>query len=517
MMLELLAAVAAVSGAVRIWMRAGPGRIRVLAMYAGLLLVTATATGGPPTGAGRLGWLPAALTLAAAAWCAAVPATVSYLLSLALISQGLYGFVIARAYSYNSWPTRYGLLPVGGSSRLTYLVLPQAYALLALGGWLLWVTMSARPELARQVLGPRLSAAPGAGRADGRLWGLLLPLVAATAAELFTPFHATLFGLTPKSVAWTIGIGVAALLLIRQRPAIAADLAVLGLIGLGVLGIVMLSTGRPPGIENPVSDDWLYGLVTIISKSTLGLALGQAVALAALGAWLVPRTIGAQLRLHFAGGAGLEQRVQQLTQSRAIAVDSAAAELRTLERDLHDGAQARLIALGMSLSAAERLIPAGSDAALALITEARDSSAQALQELRGLVRGVHPPVLADRGLADAVRSLALDIAIPTHVDIDLPGRLEGPVEGACYFAVAEALTNAVKHSGAREIRIRLEHRRDVLRIEVIDDGTGGADPSRGTGLAGLERRLAAFDGIVAVSSPPGGPTIVAMELACALL
>ena len=515
MALELLAAVAAVTGAVSIWARTGPGRIRVLALYAGLLLVTATATGGPPTLHGRLGWLPATLTLAAAACCAAVPTAVSYLLSLALISQGLYGFVIARAYAYESWSTRYGLLPVGMSSRLSYLVLPQAYVLLGLGGWLLWVTVSARPELARRVLGSRLSAAPGASRADGRRWGLLLLPVTAMTAELFTPFH--WFGLTPKSVAWTIGVGVAALLVTRQRPAIAADVAVLGLIGLGLLGVVMLGTGRPPGVMSGAWDDWLYGLVAIISKSTQGLALGQGVALAALGAWLVPRTIGAQLRLHFAGGPELEQRVQQLTQSRAIAVDSAAAELRRLERDLHDGAQARLIALGMSLSAAERLIPAGSDAALALITEARDSSAQALQELRGLVRGVHPPVLADRGLADAVRSLALDIAIPAHVDIDLPGRLEGPVEGACYFAVAEVLTNAVKHSGAREIGIRMEHRRGVLRIEVVDDGAGGADASRGTGLAGLERRLAAFDGIVAVSSPPGGPTIVAMEVACALL
>jgi signal transduction histidine kinase len=132
------------------------------------------------------------------------------------------------------------------------------------------------------------------------------------------------------------------------------------------------------------------------------------------------------------------------------------------------------------------------------------------------VRGVHPPVLADRGLADAVRSLALDAAIPAHVDIDLPGRLAAPVEGACYFAVAAVLTNAVKHSGAREIRIRLAYRGGVLRIEVVDDGVGGANPARGSGLAGLERRLAAFDGIVAVSSPVGGPTIVAMELACAL-
>jgi hypothetical protein len=192
MALELLAAVAAVTGAVVIWVRTGPGRVRVLVLYAGLVLVAATATGGPPWA--RLGWLPAVLTLAAAACCAAGPAAVSYLLSLALISQGLYGFVIARAYAYESFSTRYVLLPVGYFSRLTYLVLPVAYALLGLGGWLLWVTVTARPGLARRVLGPRLYPAPAVDRADGRLWGLLLPPVAAMAAELFTPFH--WFGLT---------------------------------------------------------------------------------------------------------------------------------------------------------------------------------------------------------------------------------------------------------------------------------------------------------------------------------
>jgi signal transduction histidine kinase len=514
MALHLIIAAATLGGAAALWVRTPPGwaRARVLGRYAGLMLVVLTASGWPR----HYGWLPAALPLAAAAACALAPAVLSYLLPLALISQGLYGFVIARTFVWDGpVVTRYALLPVGGYSRLTYLVLPVAYALLGLGGWLLWAALADGPERARLVLGARLAAARAGTAPRRELWGLLLLPVTAMAADLFA--SSIWFGRGPASTAWTCVIGVSALAVVRLRPAAAADLAVAGVLGLGVLGIVTLSMGGHPGVMNGVWDEWLYGGVVIISKSTQGLALGEAVALTALGAWLVPKTIGAQVRSYFGPGAELERRVQRLTESRAIAVDSAAAELRRLERDLHDGAQARLIALGMSLSAAERLIPAGSDAALALITEARDSSAQALQELRGLVRGVHPPVLADRGLADAVRSLALDTAIPTLVDIDLPGRLEGPVEGACYFAVAEVLTNAVKHSGAREIHIRMEHRRGVLRVEIVDDGDGGADASRGTGLAGLERRLASFDGIVAVSSPPGGPTIVAMEVACALL
>jgi signal transduction histidine kinase len=211
----------------------------------------------------------------------------------------------------------------------------------------------------------------------------------------------------------------------------------------------------------------------------------------------------------------LTRRVQRLTESRAVVVDTAAADLRRLERDLHDGAQARLVALGMNLRAAEKLIPVSPEAAVALVAEARETSARALTELRELVRGVHPPVLADRGLGDALRALALDTPMKIKAEIDLPDRLPAPIETACYFAVAEVLTNAVKHSGARQGQVWASHRDDVLRITVTDFGVGGADPARGTGLAGVERRLAAFDGIVAVSSPVGGPTMVVMEVPCA--
>jgi signal transduction histidine kinase len=170
----------------------------------------------------------------------------------------------------------------------------------------------------------------------------------------------------------------------------------------------------------------------------------------------------------------------------------------------------------MSLRAAERLIPTSPDAAVALVREAREASARALTELRELVRGVHPPVLADRGLGDAIRALALDSPLNVQTDVDLPGRLPAPIETACYFAVAEVLTNAAKHSGARDARIGVSHAGGLLRIEVTDFGLGGADPARGSGLAGVEKRLATFDGIMAVSSPAGGPTIVVLEVPCAL-
>jgi signal transduction histidine kinase len=231
--------------------------------------------------------------------------------------------------------------------------------------------------------------------------------------------------------------------------------------------------------------------------------------------WLVPRTIGVHSGLARRNEA-LASRVTELAETRGTAVDTAAAELRRLERNLHDGAQARLVALGINLRAAEQLFKTDPDTALALVAESRENSALALAELRALVRGFHPPVLADRGLAAAVQALALSSPLPVQTDIQLPGRPPAPVESAAYFAVAEALTNAVRHSGASGVNIRMAHRAGMLRIEVTDDGHGGADPANGTGLLGVERRVATFDGILAVSSPAGGPTIVVIEVPCAL-
>ncbi|HEX6468956.1 MAG TPA: sensor histidine kinase [Streptosporangiaceae bacterium] len=211
----------------------------------------------------------------------------------------------------------------------------------------------------------------------------------------------------------------------------------------------------------------------------------------------------------------LSLRVAHLAETRSDALDTQAAELRRIERDLHDGAQARLVAMGMSLTAIEHLLERDPEQAKKLLAQARESSSKALAELRDLVRGIHPPVLAERGLGDAVQALALASSLRTEVTVELPGRLPAPVESAAYFAVSEVLTNAAKHGGAHRAWIDVRHADGMLRVSVTDDGHGGADPARGTGLRGIERRLATFDGVLALSSPPGGPTIVTMELPCA--
>ena len=240
-----------------------------------------------------------------------------------------------------------------------------------------------------------------------------------------------------------------------------------------------------------------------------------------LGAWIAPYSLVAYGRL--AGlllgptkRAQLSLQVRHLAQTRSDTIDAGAAAMRRIERDLHDGAQARLVAMGMTLDTAEQLIDTNPGAAKALLAEARVSSASALAELRNLVRGIHPPVLADRGLTEAVRALALDSPVRAHVAGSLPGRPPAPVESAAYFAVSELLANVSKHAGAGQVWIDVRYERGLLRLGVTDDGCGGANPARGTGLSGIERRIAAFDGVLAVSSPPGGPTVVNMEIPCEL-
>ena len=212
----------------------------------------------------------------------------------------------------------------------------------------------------------------------------------------------------------------------------------------------------------------------------------------------------------------LERRVERLTETRADVVDHSAAELRRLERDLHDGAQARLVALSLSLGMADSAFEKDPDAARKLVSDARETTDAALGELRSVVRGIHPPVLADRGLSGAVQALALDMAVPVRVEADLTGRPPAPVESAVYFAVAECLANVGKHAQAENAWIRLGHTDGMLRVEVGDDGHGGANPNGGTGMTGVMRRLGAFDGTMMVSSPIGGPTIVTLEVPCAL-
>ena len=206
--------------------------------------------------------------------------------------------------------------------------------------------------------------------------------------------------------------------------------------------------------------------------------------------------------------------MEELEQSRARIVKVGLAERRRLERDLHDGAQQRLVALRLQLRLARD--QAGKDPAVAqqMMDGAMTELDEALEELRELARGIHPAVLADRGLDAAISALAARSPVLVGVDV-ATGRLPGPVESAAYFVVAEALTNAAKHAGAAEITVRISRHRDLLIVEVTDDGTGGADPARGSGLRGLADRVAAVDGRLTITSPPGGPTVIRAELPCA--
>ncbi|MDQ0911199.1 signal transduction histidine kinase [Streptomyces canus] len=275
------------------------------------------------------------------------------------------------------------------------------------------------------------------------------------------------------------------------------------------------------GLWRPLAEldgGYWYGFVHVTDQASALAAGALGVVLLSL-APLAPRLLTAHFRLTRAVlGAGqgeLAERVRVLTETRRDAVDTSAAELRRIERDLHDGAQARLVAMGMDLGTIEMLLDKDPAQAKRLLAQARQSSADALTELRDLVRGIHPPVLAERGLGDAVRALALRLPVATEVTVELDDRPDAPVESAAYFAVSEVLTNAVKHSGADRIWIDLHQTEGMLRISVTDNGRGGALITAGSGLAGVERRLGTFDGVLAVGSPAGGPTMVTMEIPCA--
>ncbi|MGW3076287.1 MULTISPECIES: histidine kinase [unclassified Kitasatospora] len=295
-------------------------------------------------------------------------------------------------------------------------------------------------------------------------------------------------------------------------PATWRDFAWVLLTGTTVLLVAVIVLLAPIALEVFGRNERFFALGVVYS---MGLTISPLAAL-----WAAPPVLrihekAARALLGPSRRVELARQVSHLARTRADTIDAGAAELRRIERDLHDGAQARLVALGMLLTVAEQL-KHDPDALGPLLAEARLSSVKALGELRDLVRGIHPPVLADRGLADAVQATALDLPLPVSFTGSLSGRAPAPVESAAYFAVTELLANVVKHAGASHVWIEIGHSDGLLRISVTDDGRGGAEPSRGTGLSGTERRLAAFDGVLAISSPSGGPTIVNLEIPCAL-
>ncbi|GAU66912.1 putative two-component histidine kinase [Streptomyces sp. NBRC 110611] len=294
------------------------------------------------------------------------------------------------------------------------------------------------------------------------------------------------------------GIGFAALLafscLLLAAPVIVAAVAP---------DTVMLIPGEPvsgPVAALPAAAVGLLGLVVCAYAG--GLLAG----LQARTAWF----------LLAARDEDLSSRVVELTRSRARLVDAFEAERRRIERDLHDGAQQQLVALTMTLGLAEMELQGSDSGAGELVRRARAEARQALGQLRDLVRGIHPQVLTDHGLAAAVEEIASRSPVPVTVDIGLPHRLPAPVETMAYFAVTEALTNATKHGGATHIGVVGSLKDGRLTLLITDDGAGGADPAAGTGLQGLADRVAILKGRLVLSSPVGGPTQLRVEVPCSV-
>ncbi|GAB1817147.1 sensor histidine kinase [Herbidospora sp. RD11066] len=249
-------------------------------------------------------------------------------------------------------------------------------------------------------------------------------------------------------------------------------------------------------------DSWARVVITV--PVFLGLV-------GAVGFRVVPRLADGLFRL---AKAILAPRHVRLAERVTEALDAHGHELRRIERDLHDGAQARLVSIAMRLGIAERVLADDPGKAAALITEARLSTEETMTELRGIIRGMYPPILADRGLPGAVAALAGRSPVPVEVETADVGRLPAAVEAAAYFVIAEALTNVARHSAATRARVGVQRTEGRLVAEVSDDGKGGADEQGGSGLAGIRRRVSAFDGTTTLTSPPGGPTTLRVELPC---
>jgi len=255
-----------------------------------------------------------------------------------------------------------------------------------------------------------------------------------------------------------------------------------------------------------------YGkpLIVLTAAGIAGLLLAPFVGWAAT--WLDVRA--AKALLGPSRSVELERRVETLSESRAGVVDAADAERRRIERDLHDGAQQRLVSLAMNLGMARENLSDMPEDARRVIAEAHDEAKEALAELRTLVRGLHPAVLEDRGLDAALSGIAARAPLPVRVTVDVPRRASPTVEAVAYFVVSECLTNIARHAGASQAAVDVRRAGDILHIRVLDNGAGGADPGNGTGLASLAQRARSVDGRLHIDSPAGGPTIVTVELPC---
>jgi len=375
-------------------------------------------------------------------------------------------------------------LALGVGLAVVWAGLPILAAVYWFCGWF------ARAERARfaLLLGADIPAPP-APRRDGRWWRLLWRAVTAGAfwrsvcyALLRLPVATgqAVFVLVP----WSLGLALVTL------PACSWALPGGGAhLGGFLLPGYLLAAGAVAGAALLLAAPWV----------TAVLAAGDA----ALARWL----LGSPAR------SELTARIGELETSRAAVVDAAEAERRRIERDLHDGAQQRLVSLAMELGRAKAKFAADPEAAGLIVTQAHEQAKAALAELRYLVRGVHPPVLTDRGLDAALSGLAALSPVPVTVRVDLPRRPSAQLEAIAYFVVAEALTNVAKHARASGAGVSVGLTGGLLSVVITDDGAGGADPA-GQGLSGLAGRVAGVDGRLRITSPPGGPTTIEVELPC---
>ncbi len=460
--------------------------------------------------------IPLLLVVVTVAAALVWPKESAWLTPFACLAYGGYGLFVYHSLSmHESQPVVYGVVRAGANGNAGFVV-AQAVVFLAAGTWLLAVTGAPGGAGIRRAIA-QLRGTDGGRKTVPPL--LLLPVLFLW-EELFS--GQIWFEWSGSGRVLAVLLAIAGPALVARLPRTSAVLAVAGLLILGLFGVIagidrLWFAGPPPGEFDGYTGPprglsfgyegypqaWLYGMVPL-SYGISGLfAMVQGLALGVAGGALIPRLpwdgeseLARQAR-------ALTQRVDRLTQTRGDATEVAVAELRRIERDLHDGAQARLVAVGMSLRAAEELMNTSPEAALSLVAEARATSSRALDDLRDLVRGIYPPVLADRGLADAIRALA-------------PGRAgdrgdgDQPARRAADAGRRGGLLRDRRGADQRGAALRGLHRAGrassmpsgMLRAMVTDDGCGGADPAAGTGLSGVERRLATFDGILAVSSPP---------------
>jgi signal transduction histidine kinase len=365
--------------------------------------------------------------------------------------------------------------------------LPLLGVTLRLAGWY------ASAERARFgfLLGVRIPAWP-AGAQAGYRWGII-----------------PRWRMLRDRAAWgTLGYAV-------LRPLV-STVAIALVLGAWVCGLVMVTlplyNGSLPAGSAVIAGTAIRGTVPMLISAGGGAALVIAAPQLARGFAAVDVALARWL---LSPPSDLAARVSELEISRERVVDAAEAERRRIERDLHDGAQQRLVALAMELGRAKAKFADDVDTARLLVDQAHAQAKEALTELRSLVRGVHPPVLTDRGLDAALSGLIALCPVPVEMHVDVPVRPKASVEAVAYFVVAEALTNVAKHSRASRARVIVEGHGypGTLTVVVSDDGIGGADPW-GAGLSGLADRVSGVDGRLTVESPSGGPTIIAVELPC---